>query len=499
MSTIRRQSIISSGIVYLGFALGALNTLLFAKVLSPEEYGLVTGMFVSIGNILFALANLGMPSFINKFYPYYKDNLKAKENDMMSLALTITFTAFLLVIASGIVFKPLVIRKFGNNSDLLVHYYYWVFPFGLGLSLFTVLEAYGWQLKQSVLTSYLREFQWRLFNLILILLLFIGVLHGFDLFVKLYSFSYLLITGIFVVILVRKGELHFTFSPSRVTKKFLAKIKSLILLAWTANVMFNISFYFAQIVIAAIVPGGLAAVAVFSMGQYVASLVMAPQRGVAAAAIGPLSQAWKDKDYARISRIYSRSSINQLIFSVGIFILIGINFRDGLLTFGLDRYLGAEIIFLIIGFNRIIDMGTGLNTQIIGTSVYWRFDFYTGMILVALTVPLNYLMARRFGIIGPAIADILTFSLYNGIRCIFLYRRFKMQPFSRQSAYTVLLGLAVYLICYVLFHRYRGLVWLILRSATFLVLYGGGIVALRLSDDVAPVWATVKKRLRITR
>ena len=37
MSTIRRQSIISSGIMYLGFAMGAANNLIFAKVLTPEQ------------------------------------------------------------------------------------------------------------------------------------------------------------------------------------------------------------------------------------------------------------------------------------------------------------------------------------------------------------------------------------------------------------------------------------------------------------------------------
>lgn len=497
MSTIRRQSIISSGIIYLGFGLGAVNTLVFAKVLTPDEYGLANGMFVAIGNILYALANLGMPSYINKFYPYYNDNLTRKNNDMMSVALTLTLSAFLLVIVAGVVFRPLVIQKFGGNSRLLVNYYYWVFPFGLGLSLFSVLEAYGWQLKQSVMTSYLREFEWRLLNLILIGLLFFGFLHGFDGFIKLYAFTYLLVTAHFVVFLLRKGELHITFSPSRVTRKFLRKIRSLVMLTWTGTLMFNLSFYFAQIVIAAVVPGGLAAVGIFTMGQYIASLVMAPQRGVAAAAVGPLSQAWKDKDLGRIRRIYQRSSINQLVFAIGIYILIGLNFRDGMLTFGLNKFLGAEMIFIIIGLNRVIDMGTGLNTQIVGTSVYWRFDFFTGMILVTLTVPLNYLLAKHYGIIGPAIADILTFSIYNGARCIFLYRRFHMQPFNRKTLYTLLLGGVVGVVVYFLFHEKQGFVWLVLRSLAVVGLYGGGVVALRLSDDVAPVWATIKKRLGV--
>jgi O-antigen/teichoic acid export membrane protein len=496
MSTIRRQSIISSGVVYIGFALGALNTLLFARWLTPDENGLVIGMFVSIANIMYPIATIGMPAFINKFHPYYKDNLPLKKNDMMSFALLLTMAAFLLVIGAGVILKPLVIRKFGNNSALLVQYYYWVFPFGLGLSLLYVLEAFGWQIRRSVLTNFLRELLWRSLNTLLIFLFFFGVIRNYGSFVKLYSLNYLIVAGVLLLFLLRKGELHLVFELSRVTRRFLGKIKSLILLAWTANVVLNLSMYFAQLVIAAVVPGGLAAVAVFTIGQYVASLVMAPQRGVASAAIASLSQAWKDKDHERIRRIYQRSSINQLIFAVGMFILIGINFRDAILLFGLKpQYLAAETVFLFIGLNRVIDMGTGLNTQIIGTSVNWRFDSITGMILVTLTIPLNYILARQMGINGPALADLITFSIYNGIRCVYLYRKYGFQPFNSATGYTLLAGVFLYLGCTWLFGSSSGLVWMIIRSVTFITLYGGIVLLLRLSADVIPVWNTVKKRL----
>jgi O-antigen/teichoic acid export membrane protein len=254
--------------------------------------------------------------------------------------------------------------------------------------------------------------------------------------------------------------------------------------------------YFAQLVIGAVVADGLTSVAVFTVGQYVASLIMAPQRGVAAAAIAPLSQAWKDKDENRIKRIYQRSATNQLVFAVGVYILIAINFRDAILFFRLPRaYLGSEIVFMLIGLNRVFDMGTGLNTQIIGTSKYWRFDFLTGMILVTLTIPLNYLLAKRYGIVGPAIADLATFSVYNTIRCIFLYRKLKFQPFGYGTLYTIVTGITLYAGCRWLFGSHSGLLWIILRSCVFAALYGGTVLVLRLSEDVLPVWHTILKRL----
>jgi hypothetical protein len=98
-------------------------------------------------------------------------------------------------------------------------------------------------------------------------------------------------------------------------------------------------------------------------------------------------------------------------------------------------------------------------------------------------------------LIGPAIADLITFSFYNGIRCIFLYRKFNMQPFSVKTIYTLLLGLAGYLVCHFAFDAYQGFVWLVIRSLVFLVIYIAGVVVLNLSEDVLPVWRTAKKKL----
>jgi O-antigen/teichoic acid export membrane protein len=495
MSTIRKQSIFSSALVYFGFALGLLYTLLFAKWFTPAQYGL-TSIFLAIGSIMYYISNLGMPTYIYKFYPYYRDYLPLRKNDMITWALLAGVVGFLLVIGGGLIFKDLVIRKFSQQSPDIVKYYYWMFPFGFGLSLYSLLEAFAWQLKRSVLTNYFREVQFRLFNILLVLLFVAGILKSFDVFIKIYAFSYVLLAISLFLYLLFSGEIHFTFRISHVTRRFFRKIMALAAMVWSGQLLYNVSLFFAQIVIAAVVPDGLKFVGIYFLAQIIASLIQAPQRGIIAASIGPLSQAWKDKDYARINRIYKRSSVNQLIFSVGMFVLIWINFTDGVLTFHLKTdYLDARLPFLFIGLMRIIDMGTGVTNQIIGTSVYWRFDFFTGLILTALTLPMNYILTKTIGFTGPAIADLFTFSVYNAIRYIFLYRKFKFQPFDRKTVYTLIAGAALFYGCNRIFSGYRGLLWIIIRSCTFIALYGGAVLALHLSEDILPVWQTIRKRL----
>ena len=408
----------------------------------------------------------------------------------------ITLAGFTLVAILGVAFRGQVVHYYEAKSPAFVSYYYWIFPFALGLTVFMLLESYTWQVKRSILTNTLREVVFRCFTLFLLILFLSGVIRGFGTVIKLYSFNYLLISLILIFRLSSRGQLHLVFVRSRVTQKYFAKMRALALLGWSGLIVYNVAFFFAQIIIAAVVPGGLTAVGLFTMAQFAGSLVQAPQRGVAAASIGPLSQAWKDKDIGRISRIYRRSSITMLIFSVGMFLLLLLNFRDGIITFGFPRlYLDARPAFFFIGLARIVDLGTGVNGQILATSTRWRFDFFSGVMLVILTVPANIFMAKYLGIVGPAIADLFTFTVYNGIRWAYLYRNFRLQPFTIHTLYTLLLGGAAFLICQLAFGNRYGLLWLFVRSISFLLIYAGGVVALKLSEDIRPVWETIKKRI----
>lgn len=499
MSQIRKQSIISSVVVYIGFAIGFFNTYLFTREggFTQAEYGL-TGIFMAVANIMFSFASLGMPAYIHKFYPYYNDNLPPKKNDQISWAILFSLVGFCLVIIGGILFKDLVIRKYGTNSPDLVKYYYYIFPFGMGLTLFAILEAYAWQVKKAVLSNFLKEVQFRIFTTVLILLSFAGIIASFDLFIKLYSFTFLAIGFILLVYFIWTKRIFFTFSVSRVSKKFFKKIITLISFVYGGSLVFTISMVVDTIIIAALLPNGLALAGVYTLAQNIASLIQAPQRGIVSSSVGALSQAWKNKDMNRINRIYHSSSINQLIFSAGMFALIWLNFSDAVFTFHLQAgYIEAMWVFFYIGLMRIIDMGTGVNSQIIGTSTFWRFDFLTGIILLSLTLPLNYFLTKKYGVTGPAIANLITFTIYNAIRYWFLIKKFNLQPFTIKTVYTVVLAAVTFYCSYFLFKNIHGFAGMIFRSMLFLVLFIAGTLWLKLSPDLMPVWQTFKKRLGI--
>lgn len=497
MSTIRRQSIISSVIVYIGFALGFFNTYLFTRQggLTKEEYGLTT-TFIAIASIMYSVASLGMPAYVVKFFPYYKAHLPNRKNDQFAWSLIITCIGFLLVLVVGVSFKPVLIDKIFANSPELPKYFYWSFIFGFGYTIYLLLESFAWQYREAVMSNFLREVLFRLLTTVLIVLATLQVIKSFDVFIGIYSFGYVITATVMLIFLIKKNELSFHPSRSNVTKRFRKKIIQLSSYIWGGSLVFNVANVFDMIVIAAVMPNGMAYAGVFALAQNISSLIQAPQRAIVSSSIGPLSQAWKEKNYAKINRIYHRSSINQLIFSIAMFSLIWMNFDDGISTFHLQpTYHAAKIVFLYIGFTKIVDMGTGLNAQIISTSTFWRFEFVSGIILLSLTLPMNYELTKIYGVVGPAFSNLISFTIYNLIRYLFLLKKFKMQPFDAKSAYSLLLGGVSFLLAYFLFNDQSGFIWIVARSFVFLGVYLTGIFALNLTPDALPVLLTLKKKI----
>ncbi|RYY82948.1 MAG: lipopolysaccharide biosynthesis protein, partial [Chitinophagaceae bacterium] len=462
MSTIRKQSLISSVIVYAGFALGFLNTYLFTREggFTKEQYG-VTQTFLAFSAVLYAISSFGASAYMGKFFPYYEAHLERKHNDQFTWALLVPVLGFSVVTIIGLLFKGPVANRMFDNSPELLQYYYWLFPFAFGFTLFLVLESYAWMIGRSVLSNLFKELIFRLFFTTLIVLTYFGVIRRFDTFIHIYALLYLLLALLLLLLFYREGRLRFAFRPSIVTRRFRKKILTMSAFFWGSGILSNIAQQCDKILIAAILPNGMAMAGIYALGEIFSSLIQAPQRAVVSASVSALSHAWREKDTGRIQRIYHRSALNQLIFAVAMFCLIWLNFRDAIDTFHIQKdFSAAFIVFFFLGITRIIDMGTGVSAQVILTSPWWRFEFTSGLWLLALSLVFNYLLTRQLGILGPAISNLIAYTIYNAIRFIFLWRKFGMQPFSRESLYTLLLAATAFCVAWFPCKEQSGFLWI---------------------------------------
>jgi len=496
MSNIRRQSIISSVLIYVGFAFGAINTYLFARnnIFTTDQFGL-TRVIIIAGNLFNSFACLALPGVIYKFAPYYKGNLKDKDNDLLTIALALAFAGFVMTMLAGIVFEPLVVKKFSDKSALFVQYYYLVFPYLFFYLFFNILEAHAWSVKETVISNFMREAGNRISVTILIVLFIVGGFN-FSLFIKIFCCLWgISFVGLFFY-LMKVGKLHLTFKISKVTRRYWKKMAVLMGFIYAGLIITTMSASLDTFTIASYV--GIGSVAIYDVSNYMSNIISVPQKSVVAISTSYLAEAWRTKDMATIQRIYSRSSINLLLISIFLFTLIWLNYDTAMDILPLNpAYRAGKIVVLLLGFKFIVDMGTGVNAQIIVTSTYWKFEFICGVILLSMIAPLNILLVKHFGIVGAGYSNLIAYTIYNAIRIVFLWKKFNLQPFTIKTVYTLVIGLVCYLICYFLFHNMHSWLSLFITSGVYIALFGAATVYFNLSPDVLPVWQTLKKRLGI--
>ncbi|WP_276482223.1 lipopolysaccharide biosynthesis protein [Paraflavitalea pollutisoli] len=495
MGQIRKQVIQSSFISYIGFIIGAINTWFFVKqgLFTPEQYGL-TQVMISISQVLTPLASLGMTVFIYRFFPYYTGRLASRDNDMLSITVVFTCIGALVVFCLCLFFEPLIIRQFAVKSKLLVEYYYWTLLYSFFFLCFTTLEAYLWSLKRTVLSSFMKETAYRILVLVLIGLYAFGVID-FRSFVILFSCTYFLIVLVLVAYLAATHQLYFARKISPVTKKFRKSIFRYVGSVYAGSAITSMARQIDTLSLAG--ARDLSDTGIYSLNQFIAAILQVPYRGLQAIAVPMISEHWKNKNYPEINRIYQRSSINLLLIGSFLFANIWLNYTDAFAFFNVEpKFLSGKTVFLLLGLYNVFELATGTNTAIIATSPAWRFEFYSGLILMSISIPLNILLANLYGMNGVAFATMSTLVIYNIIRLIFIRHRFKMWPFSMKSLYALLLVIAALVIAYYPTNNLHGLVGMLLRSVLFSGCFFAGVFYFKLTPDLPQFIEVVKNRLR---
>jgi O-antigen/teichoic acid export membrane protein len=238
-----------------------------------------------------------------------------------------------------------------------------------------------------------------------------------------------------------------------------------------------------SIIITAKATNGLTDTAVFTIAGYIAALMEIPQRSMMSITVPVLAESWRNKDLGNIQHIYSRSVSNLLVIGLGMFALLWLNTANIANWMGKD-YQGMESVVLFLGIAKLIDLGTGANAQIIGTSNYWKVDFTTNVIYTILAIPLNYLLISGYGLIGAAYAALISQVLYNAMRYIFLWYKYQLQPYNRKHLLAILITILATGLAYILPRQQSVIADALLRSVVFAVIFAPLIFRSAISTEI---------------
>jgi len=494
MGIIRKQSIYSSIFSYMGFIVGAVNKLLiFPLFFSTTEIGLTT-VAVDLGLVFASLATFGSNSVTAKFFPFYKAYLPKKKNDLPALTLFTCIGGCIIITLALVVFKDFIVRKFGQNSAMFVTHYHLLYPLVVTIALFLLFEAFAWSIQKTVISNFLREVLFRVVVLVL-LLLYIYKVIPLETFFTLYSYIYLPSVVALLIYLISTGNFRINFSISNVTRRMYKRIASYGALIFSGAMLNVISRTIDVIFLASQSAGGLSDANVFSYGSYMISIMDVPQRSIVAIATPIISQAWKDKNMQQIHELYQKTSLNLLIVGFFIWGVIFLNMHNAIQYLG-SAYAPMQWIFVVMGVAKLIDLGTGANSQILLLSKYWRLDFVTNMLFVAIALPLNYTLIHKYGIYGPAYANLIALTIFNSVRFFYIWKLFRLQPFTKNTLYAILIAVVCVSIVHFVPVMPNLYLDILVRSAIFVLLFATSILYFNVSEDLTALFQQTLQRFK---
>ncbi len=476
MGIIQKQGLKSSFYIMIGFVIGALNLLvLFPLFFSKSDQGLVRAM-IDIGATLSVFCTVGTLPVVYKFYPFYNQYLGPKKNELPFITLMVNLFGFGLLLLIGWQEKDFIIKNLGKSPELATYFNY-VYPYTFFLLLFFWLEGFAWGLRKGVTTNFLKETLIRILTSVLILAFGLHII-SFPTFIKLFSGIYLIPVLILLLTLIKTKEWSVkNFKISSVTRRLRGRMINFALFVF-AGQFFNLlartndTFFIIKF-------NGLSDAAIFAIATYVSAILEIPQRSLTSITIPVLAESWKNKDMANIKHVYHKSVSNLLTIGLLLFGLIWLNI-ESLVAFlnwvshkqgeGYDAL--TKLIF-ILGLAKLIDLGTGVNSQIIGTSNYWKFDFYTNLFYIILSIPLNWFLILNYGMEGLAFSNLIALTLYNTVRFGFLYKKFKLQPYTWKHGIFLILSISIMLLAHQIPSTDNFVINILIQSITYGIAFYG--------------------------
>ena len=184
----------------------------------------------------------------------------------------------------------------------------------------------------------------------------------------------------------------------------------------------------------------------FSIAVSLVSAIAIPATGLFALYSPIISNYFSSNDLTELNLKYKEISI--FLFFIGVLLygclFLGIENLFLLLPTGKTLMQSVPLI-LILGITILINMGTGFNSEIITYSNKFRFNLVAILILVLLNVFLNilFLYYLKQGIESVAIASLISMTVFNLVKLVYIYKKFNLWPFDYKYLILVISSAAV--------------------------------------------------------
>ena len=369
MGIIKKQSIYGTIYTYTGAILGfVITSVLYTRILAKNEIGLLN-ILLAYAGIYGQVATLGMNNTITRMFSYFRSKDDNYHNGFLFLAFIITMLGLILSLLAFFLTTSMIVNE--NSSPLLGQYYLYIIPLIIFPFLFFKLfDSYSKVLFKATRGIFLKEVLTRIFVLIAIVLYGMGLI-SFDQLVALYVFSYCFPTLVILVQLILDKQFKLKPDFKMLDKKMIQTIASVSLFGIIISATGEIILQIDKIMIEKFID--LNAVGVYAISFFFGAMVILPSRSVIKISSAVIAESWKNNDLENIRKIYSKSSLTQLIIGLFVFMGIWVNI-DNIIMIMTRDFSGGKYVIFFIGIMYLLEMGTGVGHIILANSSRYRMQ-----------------------------------------------------------------------------------------------------------------------------
>jgi O-antigen/teichoic acid export membrane protein len=485
MGIVVRQSVQNTITTYIGFAIGALNTLfLYTNFLTDEYYGLV-GFLLSAAAIMTPLMAFGVHNTLVKFYSSY-DDLTQRDN-FLSFML---YLPLLMIIPVGLigVFAYESISSFlAKENEVIRDFAPSIFLIAIAMAYFEVFYAWSKVHMKSAFGNFMKEVFHRVVIMMLLFAVYFDCINANEFVWSLVGVYFLRAVGMkWYAYKLKFPKIIFNFPQN--TKQIFTYSTMIIVAGSISLVLLDID----KVMIGKYIP--IENVAYYNVAIFIAMVIIVPARAMHQITYPITAELLNSRNWKELEILYKKSSLTLFVISGWVFLMISLNVKQ-LYELIPNEYSTGLFVVLLISVSKLFDNLLGINNAILYNSEYYKWTVVLGVLLAILTITLNVIFIPEYGINGAAVATFISLFLYSLAKIIVVNIKFKMHPFSSETLKVFFVLGLFYPLFYLWDFQFHPLINIGLKSSIFSLAYFILIYKGRISDDINSLFDAVVKRI----
>ena len=486
MGIVARQSIYNTISIGIAFIIGAINMLILYPSFPGKEFqGLIVALLAN-SNLVQPFISFGVQHTLIKFFSSSEN--KSEKDRLLLFVLLLPLVILIILIPLFTYFEIEIINFLFNGNRGVSRFLFLIIAIAISTAFFEIFFSWLRVHLKSVFGNFLKEVYPRLLIFLLLILYALNIIN-------LDSFINYLIVGYYLRLIIVMGysfKLYFPrfefFLPK--SWKEMLKYSFLIFISGaSASLILDIdkSMIFSLI--------SEENVAFYAVALYIAAVIEAPGRAMFQITSPLVAQALNKNDKFNLEKLLKKSSINLIIVSGIIFLIINLNLVDFYKILNKEGYASAAGVVVVVSIGKFFSMSMGCLNNIIGNSKYYIYVFWFSISSAILAIILNFILIKSYGIIGAAIATLAVIIFINSCKILLVYFLFKIHPYSLKTIEIFISLVVIYGLIYLIPSFQSSWISIFIRSILILFLFSIPFFSFGWSKDLIDILNNIWRKL----